>query len=149
MANRAAQHPHAEGGKVVKNGKDGYVEDIEQETLENEDFRRVLYTAPHTQLVVMTLKPGEEIGMERHEDGDQFVRIESGTGEAILNGTRHALSDGVSVVVPAGVEHNFVNTSKDEPLRLYSIYSPPEHPDGTVHHTKAEADEYERQHHGA
>jgi mannose-6-phosphate isomerase-like protein (cupin superfamily) len=127
----------------------GYVTNIEQRTLENEHFREVLFTAPHSQLVVMTLQPGEEIGMERHEDGDQFVRVEAGEGEAVLDGRRHTLRDGSAVVVPAGVEHNFVNTSKSQPLRLYTIYSPPAHPDGTIHRTKAEADEYERTHHAA
>ena len=126
----------------------GYSVDIEKETLENGDFRRVLHTAPHSQLVVMTLQPGEEIGQERHEGIDQFIRVEAGEGEAILDGERHPLSDGAAVVVPAGAEHNVVNTSATEPMRLYTIYTPPEHPDGTVHRTKAEADEYERAHHG-
>jgi mannose-6-phosphate isomerase-like protein (cupin superfamily) len=127
----------------------GYVTNIEQRTLENHNFREVLFTGPNSQLVVMTLQPGEEIGMERHDDRDQFVRVEAGEGEAILNGERHPLRDGSAVVVPAGTNHNFVNTSRSEALRLYTIYSPPEHPDGTVHRTKAEADEYERAHHGA
>jgi mannose-6-phosphate isomerase-like protein (cupin superfamily) len=126
----------------------GYVTDIEQNTLENGDFRRVLFTGPHHQLVLMTLQPGEEIGMEAHDDGDQFVRVEAGEGEVILNGERSPLRDGSAVVVPAGVEHNFVNTSATEPLRLYTLYAPPEHPDGTVHHTKAEAEAYERERHG-
>lgn len=126
----------------------GYVTDIEQKTLENDYFRQVLFTGPHHQLVVMTLQPGEEIGMERHEDGDQFVRVEAGQGEVILDGERHPLRDGSAVVVPAGVEHNFVNTSSSEPLRLYTLYAPPEHPDGTVNRTKADAEEYERQRHG-
>ncbi len=127
----------------------GYATDIEQRTLENAHFRQVLFTAPHSQLVVMTLQPGEEIGMERHDDGDQFVRVESGEGEAVLDGQPHPLRDGSAVVVPAGTQHNFVNTSTSEPLRLYTIYSPPEHPDGTLHRTKAEADAYEREHHAA
>ena len=121
---------------------------IEAKTLENDDFRRVLFPAPHSQLVVMTLRPGEEIGLERHEDGDQFIRVEAGEGEAIIDGERHPLGDGTAVVIPAGTEHNVVNTSTSEPLRLYTIYSPPEHPDGTVHRTKQEADAYERAHHG-
>lgn len=125
----------------------GYSVDIEQKTLANGNFREVLYTAPHSQLVVMTLPPGEEIGMERHEGRDQFIRVEAGSGEAILNGERHPLGDGVAVVIPAGTEHNVVNTSATESLRLYTIYSPPEHPHGTVHRTKAEAEEYERTHH--
>ena len=126
----------------------GYVVDIEQKTKENEHFREVLFTAPHQQLVVMTLQPGEEIGLERHEDGDQFLRVEEGEGEATLDGVRHLLRDSSVVVVPAGVEHNFVNTSSTTPLRLYTIYSPPEHPDGTVHVTKAEADAAEAEAHG-
>ena len=96
----------------------------------------------------MALRPGEEIGVERHGDGDQFVRVESGEGEVILNGERHPLRDGSAVVVPAGVEHNFVNTSAADVLRLYTLYSPPDHPDGTVHRSKAEADEYKRREHG-
>lgn len=126
----------------------GHSANIERETEENTSFRRVLYTAPNLQLVVMTLHPGEEIGMEVHDDGDQFIRVERGQGEAILNGERHSLGEGTSVVIPAGVQHNVVNTSTDRPLHLYTIYSPPEHPDGTVHGTKAEADEYEKTHHG-
>lgn len=125
----------------------GYVVDIEQKTLENENFREVLYTAPHLQLVVMTLQPGEDIGVETHGDGDQFIRVEAGVGEAILDGEHYPLEDGSITVVPAGVEHNFVNTSSSEPLRLYTIYTPPEHPDGTIHRTKAEADEYALHHH--
>ncbi len=126
----------------------GYSVDIETRTLENESFREVLFTGPQSQLVVMTLQPGEEIGLERHEGHDQFLRVEAGQGEAILDGERHPLADGTAVVVPAGTEHNVVNTSPTDPLRLYTIYSPAEHPDGTVHRTKQEADEYERTHHG-
>jgi mannose-6-phosphate isomerase-like protein (cupin superfamily) len=124
----------------------GYSIDIEQRTLANDNFREVLHTAKHSQLVVMTVQPGDEIGLETHQGHDQFIRIEAGEGVAILNGERHALSDGVAVVIPAGTEHNVINTSRSTPLRLYTIYSPPEHPPGTVHRTKAEADEYERQH---
>jgi mannose-6-phosphate isomerase-like protein (cupin superfamily) len=116
----------------------GYVTNIENDTLENEDYRRVLFTGRNTQLVLMTLRPGDEIGLETHEEHDQFIRVESGTGSVILNGEKHALEDGVAVVIPAGTEHNVINTSKSEPLRLYTLYSPPEHPDGTVHRTKAD-----------
>lgn len=117
-----------------------YVTDIETATLENEDFRRVLHTAEHSQLVLMTLGPGEEIGMETHADIDQFLRIEEGQGTAVLDGEEYRLSDGSAVVVPAGTEHNVVNTSSRAKLKLYTIYSPPGHADGTVHATKAEAD---------
>jgi len=116
----------------------GYATNIEEDTLANTDYRRVLFTGPHTQLVLMTLQPGEEIGAEQHEGHDQFIRIESGSGVALLDGKRVALGDGVALVIPSGAEHNVINTSKTEPLRLYTLYSPPEHPDGTVHRTKAD-----------
>ena len=116
----------------------GHVTNIERDTLANEDYRRELFTGPNLQLVLMALKPGEEIGLEKHEGHDQFIRVEAGTGEAFLDGRRHALSDGVSVVIPSGVQHNVVNTSKTEPLRLYTLYAPPEHPDGTVHPAKSD-----------
>jgi mannose-6-phosphate isomerase-like protein (cupin superfamily) len=119
----------------------GYVTNIEQDTLENGDYRRVLFTGKNTQLVLMTLQPGEEIGREVHEEHDQFIRVEAGTGVVSLNREEHPLGDGSAVVIPAGVEHNVVNTSPDEPLRLYTLYSPPEHPDGTVHKTKADEPE--------
>lgn len=128
--------------------KTGFITNIEQQTLQNENFRQVIFTAQHSQLVLMTLKPGEEIGSEHHDDRDQFVRVEAGQGEVVLNGERSRIVDGSAVVVPAGVEHNFINTSHSDPLRLYTLYTPPEHPDGTIHRTKAEADAYEREHHG-
>ncbi len=118
----------------------GFSTNIEQDSLANDFFRKVIYTAPHLQVVLMTLQPGEEIGMETHEHGDQFFRIESGSGEAIIGGQTHRLSDGVSIVIPAGEKHNVINTSTSEPLRMYTIYTPPEHPDGTIHRTKAEAE---------
>ncbi len=124
----------------------GYHTNIEQKSLENEYFRQVLFTGPHSQLVVMALRPGEDIGLETHGDVDQFIRVEAGQGKAILNGQEYPLEDGSAVVIPAGTEHNIVNTSS-APLKLYTIYTPPEHPDGTVHKTKAEALEYEREHH--
>lgn len=124
----------------------GFSTNIEEKTLANDNFRQVLYTGPNMQVVIMTLQAGEEIGLERHEGHDQFIRVEAGQGEAILDGERHPLEDGVAVVIPAGTEHNVINTSQSEPMRLYTIYAPPEHPDGTIHRTKAEADEYERQH---
>jgi mannose-6-phosphate isomerase-like protein (cupin superfamily) len=124
----------------------GFSTNIEERTLANNHFREVLYTGPNMQLVVMTLQAGEEIGLERHEGHDQFIRVEEGEGVAILDGEKHALADGSAVVIPAGTEHNVINLSRSEPLRLYTIYAPPEHPDGTIHATKAEADEYEKQH---
>ena len=117
----------------------GFSTDIERRTLDNGFFRQVLYTAPHSQLVVMTLRPGENIGLERHEHGDQFIRVEAGHGEAIIDGEPYPLSDGTALVIPAGAEHDIVNTSPDRALRLYTVYAPPEHPDGTVHRTKEEA----------
>ena len=125
----------------------GYVTDIEEETLRNAKFRRVLFTGSHAQLVVMTLEPGEEIGLETHGDVDQFIRVEAGHGTALLDGKEHVVEDGTAVVIPAGTKHNIINSSRSEPLKLYTIYSPPEHPDGTVHETKADADAYEREHH--
>jgi len=123
-----------------------YVTDIEEKTIKNNSFREVLNTTSRSQLVVMALKPGEEIGTEVHHDIDQFLRIEAGTGKAVLDGKEYPLKDGSAVVVPAGVEHNFINTSKDQNMKLYSIYTPPEHADGTVHATKAEADAAEHHH---
>jgi len=116
----------------------GYIIDLEKETKSNSDFRRVLYTAKNSQLVLMSLRPGEEIGMEVHHL-DQFLRFEKGTGKAILDGVEHEVHDGMAVVVPAGTNHNFINTSKNEDLKLYTVYSPPEHRDGVVRHTKSEA----------
>lgn len=124
----------------------GYHADIEKITLRNEYFREVLFTGPHSQLVVMAIKPGDEIGKESHNDNDQFFRIEAGKGKAVLAGKEYPLEDGMVVVVPAGVQHNIINTSTNEMLKLYTIYSPPQHPDGTVHKTKAEADAHERHH---
>ena len=124
----------------------GYSINLEEKTLAGNNFREVLYTTPRSQLVIMTLQPREEIGLEKHEGHDQFIRVEAGRGVAILDGERHDLEDGVAVVIPAGTEHNVVNTSDSEPMRLYTLYTPPEHPDGTVHATKAEADAYEKQH---
>src|SRR3989304_656745 len=118
----------------------GYVTDIEKETLGNENFRRVLYTAPHSQLVVMTLKPSEDIGEEVHESVDQFFRIEEGTGKTVLEGEEHEIGPTSVVVVPAGTRHNIINPSQDKPLKLYTVYSPPNHRDGVVHATKAAAE---------
>jgi mannose-6-phosphate isomerase-like protein (cupin superfamily) len=120
----------------------GFVADIEQLTEENTHFRRVLYTGKNMQLVLMSLKPGEEIGAEVHEDRDQFFRVEKGAGEVEIDGVRTAVKSDEAIIVPAGARHNVVNTGK-EPLQLYSLYSPPEHKEGTVHATKADADAHE------
>lgn len=112
----------------------GYITNIEKETLENEDYRRVLYTASNSQLVLMAIHPGDEIGMEVHEL-DQFIRIEQGSGMVVLDGVETAVSDDFAIVIPASTEHNVVNTGT-EVMKLYSVYSPPEHKDGTVHATK-------------
>jgi mannose-6-phosphate isomerase-like protein (cupin superfamily) len=117
----------------------GYVDNIERATVENEDFRRVLYTGKNLQLVLMTLQPGEEIGEEVHEDRDQFFRIEEGSGVIDIDGVENAVEDDIAVIVPAGARHNVRNTG-DEPLQLYTIYGPPEHKDGIVQSTKADAD---------
>lgn len=114
----------------------GYVANIEKETLENTDYRRVLYTAKNSQLVLMNLQPGEEIGTETHHL-DQFLRIEQGKAKAILDGVEHEIEADYAVIVPAGTQHNFINTGDTE-LKLYTIYSPPEHKDGIVEQTKAD-----------
>lgn len=117
----------------------GFVADIEKLTTENADFRRVLYTGHNLQLVLMAIPPGEEIGEEVHDDRDQFFRVEQGKGEVLIDGNRSKIEDDDAIIVPAGACHNVVNTG-DEPLKLYTVYGPPEHRDGTVHKTKAEAD---------
>lgn len=116
----------------------GFVRDIEGLSIENEHFRQVLYTAKNCQLVVMALQPGEEIGAEVHEL-DQFFRVEEGSGEAVLDGVRTAIQAGFAVLVPAGTKHNIVNTS-EAPLKLYTLYAPPNHRDGVIHHTRADAE---------
>lgn len=121
----------------------GFSVNIEQSSLENQFFRKVLYTGKHAQLVLMSLKPGEDIGQEVHDHVDQFIRVEAGAGEAIIDGEKFALSDGMAIVIPAGAEHNVINTSSSDNLSLYTLYSPPNHPDGTIHKTKAEAMEAE------
>ncbi len=123
----------------------GYFGHIEKDTLENENFRKVLFTAQYSQLVLMSLKPGEEIGEEVHTL-DQFIRVEAGTGKAIMDGEEHEVVDGDAIVVPAGAKHNVINTSENEPLKLYTIYSPPEHKDGTIHVTKEDALKDEHDH---
>lgn len=117
----------------------GFVDNIETLTRENTDFRRVLYTGKHLQLVLMALKPGEEIGEEVHDDHDQFFRVETGKGEVWIDGKRTAIQDDDAMIVPAGAQHNVINTG-DAPLTLYTIYGPPDHKDGVVRATKAEAE---------
>lgn len=116
----------------------GYTGNIEQLSLDNDNFRKVIYTDTHAQLVLMSLLPGEEIGEEIH-DVDQFLRIEKGSGTAVLNDVSHDIADGSAVVVPAGVKHNIIN-GNNGPMKLYTLYMPPHHRDGTVHATKAEAE---------
>ncbi|MDD5032686.1 MAG: cupin domain-containing protein [Candidatus Pacebacteria bacterium] len=117
----------------------GFNANIEKETLENENFRKVLYTGKHSQLVLMSLKPNEEIGMETHEENDQFFRFEKGQGKCVIDGNECALGDGSVIIVPAGAQHNIINTSATESLKLYTIYSPAHHKDGVVRMTKEEA----------
>lgn len=123
--------------------KKGFSTDLEQETVKNTDFRRVLYTGRYSQLVLMCIKPGEEIGSEVHDDVDQFFRFEEGEGVVVIDKTRHEVRDGSGVVVPSGAEHNVINTSKTQDLKLYTVYSPPEHRDKVVRKTKKEAVEQE------
>ena len=124
---------------MAKKTKKGFVGKIEKETLKNDDFRRVLYTGKYSQLVLMSLGPGEEIGEEVHDDVDQFFRFEDGKGLVVIDDVEHEVKDGMAVVVPSGAKHNVINTSKKNDLKLYTIYSPPEHQDGVVRHTKQEA----------
>jgi mannose-6-phosphate isomerase-like protein (cupin superfamily) len=117
----------------------GYIDNIEKKTLENSNFRAVLFTGGHMQLVVMSLKPMEDIGMEVHENVDQFFRFEKGEGKVIMNGEESIVGAEMVAIVPAGTQHNVINTSQTEDLKLYTIYSPANHPEGTVHVTKEEA----------
>jgi mannose-6-phosphate isomerase-like protein (cupin superfamily) len=126
----------------------GYVGPIEKQTLKNDYFRQVLFTGKHAQLVVMSLKPGEEIGNEVHKNVDQFFRIEQGEAIFVFGGKeRHMVKDGDAVIVPAGTYHNVINASETTKLKLYTVYSPPNHPDKTVHKTKAAADKSEAEAH--
>lgn len=122
----------------------GFHDNIEQLTLNNTFFRQVLFTGTYAQLVLMSLKPGEEIGMEVHAGVDQFFRFEKGEGKVIQNGEEQIVKDGFAVIVPAGTEHNVINTSQTDDLKLYTVYSPPNHPDGTINKTKADATIYEK-----
>ncbi len=118
----------------------GYSGNIEKLTLANMYFRQVLYTGQHSQLVLMCLQPGEEIGLEVHTVTDQFFRFEQGEGKVIINGEEYTIKDGDAIIVPAGSQHNVINTSSEKQLKLYTIYSPPHHKDGIVHKTKVEAE---------
>lgn len=118
----------------------GYVDDIEEKTQQNSYFRQVLYTGQHVQLVVMSLKPKEEIGLEVHEITDQFLRVEKGIGKVVMNGEEHEITDGTAIVVPAGTKHNVINTSQTDELKLYTVYAPPHHKNGVIHKTKEDAD---------
>jgi len=119
----------------------GYLNNIEKLTLENNNFRQVLYTGQHAQLVVMSLEPNEEIGIEVHEIVDQFLRVEKGVGKIIINSIEKTVKDGDAIVVPARAKHNLINTSSSKRLKLYTVYSPPHHKDGTIHKTKQDAEE--------
>jgi mannose-6-phosphate isomerase-like protein (cupin superfamily) len=121
----------------------GFVTDIEKATIENNSFRKVLYTGKHSQLVIMTLKPGEDIGMEVHKENDQFFRLDRGEGICFIDGEEHEIRDGFAVLVPAGAQHNIINTSESLPLSLYTLYSPPHHQDGIVRETKQYAMDHE------
>jgi len=127
----------------------GFNANIEKDTLENNNFRKVLYTGKHCQLVLMSLKLNEEIGMEVHKDNDQFFRFEKGQGKVIIDGNEYKVTDGSAIVVPAGAEHNIINTSGTDELKLYTIYSPAHHQDGVVRATKDEAEANEAEFDGA
>ena len=118
----------------------GFKGDIEKETLANENFRKVLYTGKHIQLVLMCLKPGEDIGAETHPGTDQFFRFESGSGTCLIDGNEYQVTEGDVILVPAGAKHNVINSSKSAPLKMYSIYGPPNHRDGTIRATKEDAE---------
>ncbi len=117
----------------------GFYGNIEELTLENEHFRKVLYTAKNCQLVLMSLAPNEEIGLETHDEGDQFFRFEKGQGKVIINETEYDIEDGDFIIVPSGAQHNVINTSTTDPLKLYTIYTPPHHKDGIIRTTREEA----------
>jgi mannose-6-phosphate isomerase-like protein (cupin superfamily) len=123
----------------------GYKINIEKEATGNDNFRRVLYTSAHSQLVLMCLRPNEEIGVEVHHDNDQFFRIETGKGKCIIDGNQYELNDGDAIVIPAGAKHNIINVAKDASLKMYTIYSPAHHKDGIVRATKADAVAHEEE----
>ncbi len=127
---------------LIKKNMKGYITNIEKDSLENENFRKVLYTTKRSQLVLMSIKPGEEIGMEVHDDIDQFIRVEAGIGKVIIDDNEYELEDGSAVVIPAGANHNVINTGEVD-MKLYTIYTPPEHKDGTVHDMKPDTESEE------
>ena len=118
----------------------GFKTNIERDTLKNKNFRKVIYTGANSQLVLMSLKPKEEIGAETHPENDQFLRFEGGTGRVIIDASKYSVKDGDAVVIPAGAKHNVINTSATDELKIYTIYSPPHHKDGTIHKTKEQAE---------
>ena len=125
---------------LILSGMKKFVINIEKETLENDTFRKVLYTTTNAQVVLMKLLPKEEIGMEVHEISDQFFRIDSGEGKVIMDGEEFAISDGFAFLIPAGTQHNIINTSADKPMKVYTLYMPPHHKDGVIHKTKADGE---------
>jgi mannose-6-phosphate isomerase-like protein (cupin superfamily) len=140
IAGKKADKPADRAGKMAGKKIKGFSIDIEKATLENNNFRKVLYTSKYSQLALMSLKPGEEIGNEVHKENDQFFRFEEGQGKCIINGNEYKVGKGSAVVVPAGAQHNIINTLKTRPLKLYTIYSPPHHKDQIVRATKQEAE---------
>jgi len=125
----------------------GYLDNIEEITLNNKYFRKVLFTGQNMQLVVMSIDPNEDIGSEIHNQNDQFLRVEAGEGQVIIDGQEGKIEDGSAIIIPAGAEHNIINTSPDKPLKLYTLYAPPHHKDGVIHQTKSEALADEEDHH--
>jgi mannose-6-phosphate isomerase-like protein (cupin superfamily) len=125
----------------------GYLDNIEEITLNNQYFRKVLFTGQNMQLVVMSIDPNEDIGLEIHSQNDQFLRVEAGEGKVIIDGQEGKIEDGSAIIIPAGAEHNIINTSPDKPLKLYTLYAPPHHKDGVIHQTKSEALADEEDHH--
>ncbi|MGZ4033400.1 MAG: cupin domain-containing protein [Bacteroidia bacterium] len=123
----------------------GYKSNIEKKSIENNNFRKVLYSGNHLQLVLMSLKPGEEIGSEIHRDNDQFFRFESGSGKCIIDQSEYQVSDGDVVIIPAGAKHNIINTGNGKDLKMYTIYAPPHHKDGIVRETKKDAEQHEEE----
>lgn len=118
----------------------GFKGNIEKDTIANDNFRKVLYTAKHCQLVLMSLQPKEEIGLETHLENDQFFRFEQGEGKCVIDGNEYPVKDGVAIIVPAGAKHNVINTSASKELKMYTIYSPPHHKDGIIRKTKKDAE---------